>query len=477
MTDSGRPWGEPEVRTYLAAAHAQLQLPGLAVGVVRQGRPAERIVLGQASLAAGRPMTEDTVLPIASVTKTLTAVAFLQLVADGRVGLDDPVAPLLRDVRLRQRRGGPSITPRMLLTHTSGIPQVLGVRDLVQPLRRVAITAGRPVLSNAQLYRRPVRQAGRAGQVFSYTNHGSAMLAEIVETVTGRSFAEQLQERVLDPVGASSTALGLPSRLQARSADLYAMTDSGPVLETARTLVPAVGGGAHSTLTDLMRYAAALRTTTSGGLLPPELLTEAFSPTSRSNEHLHTGMGLGFMVNELGGRSIAGHGGSWFGAVSSLLVDPAADVAVVLLTNCDLVTAQRLAEGVLRGVVGVGQPTSTDTPGPRVPAGWYAPVGHPRQHYFTYRDLGPLLRVPRSAGRTTSLVGWRGLLAGRHGLTGDPADPIRGTFSAGDPRFPTTVEVVVEERDRGTRLHLGNPLRLQYRRLSPVSGFGRRSAA
>ncbi|HEV2475350.1 MAG TPA: serine hydrolase domain-containing protein, partial [Candidatus Dormibacteraeota bacterium] len=155
---------------------------GLAVEVVRNGRLESFHAEGLADIASKTPITEDTVFRIASVTKTFTAIAVMQLWEQGLVDLDAPANDYLRAYKLIPAT--PSLTPptlRHLLTHTAGIREALHLSDMVR-MRDMGDTmkSGRAVPSLAELYRGGLRFDAEPGTRFQYTNHGFATLGQIV---------------------------------------------------------------------------------------------------------------------------------------------------------------------------------------------------------------------------------------------------------------------------------------------------------
>lgn len=106
---------------------------GLAAGVIRDGRLDAFAAHGLADIASATPVTEDTVFRIASVTKTFTAIAVMQLWEQGSIDLDEPAGAYLRAYRLVPARAGfQRPTVRHLLTHTAGIREVLNPSGLLR---------------------------------------------------------------------------------------------------------------------------------------------------------------------------------------------------------------------------------------------------------------------------------------------------------------------------------------------------------
>ena len=160
---------------------------GLAVGVIRNGGLEFFHGHGFADIASNRPVIEDTVFRIASITKTFTAIAVMQLWEQGLLDLDAPANDYLRAYRLMPAK--PSFraaTVRHLLTHTAGIREVLHLSGLLR-LRDLGETVrlGRPVPSLAEYYRGGLQIDAEPGTRFTYTDHGFATLGQLVADVSG----------------------------------------------------------------------------------------------------------------------------------------------------------------------------------------------------------------------------------------------------------------------------------------------------
>ena len=164
-------------------------IPGVALGIVEGDRIVHLQGYGRAD-ATGRPVTPQTPFLLASVSKPLTATAVLQLVEAGRVELDAPVQRYVPDFRVADPVASAQITVRHLLQHTSGIP--LTACDT----REDAVTLAQFV---AEL--RTVDLAAPPGARHSYCSGNYNVLGRVVETVSGRSFADYMQRQVFAPLG------------------------------------------------------------------------------------------------------------------------------------------------------------------------------------------------------------------------------------------------------------------------------------
>jgi CubicO group peptidase (beta-lactamase class C family) len=268
-----------ELGKAVAAAVAEHRFAGV-VRVDRAGRTEYAEAFGLAHRAYGVPMTLDTQLATASITKTFTGVAVLSLVADGRLALDTPARSLLGDdlPEIDDR-----VTVEQLLAHRSGIGDYLDeevhqeVTDYVLelPVHRFLTTSDfLPVLSG-----RP--QVSVPGDVFAYNNSGYVVLALLAERAGGRPFHDVVAERVFGPAGMEHSAFLRSDELPASAARHYLEADG---LRTNGLHLPVLGtgdGGAYVTVDDLHRFWSALL---DGRLLPPALVDEMFRARSERPE-------------------------------------------------------------------------------------------------------------------------------------------------------------------------------------------------
>ena len=156
-----------------------------------------------------RRSREDTVFRIASLTKTFTAIAVMQLWEQGLVDLDAPANDYLRTFRLVPTKASlRPATVRHLLTHTAGVGYWRRLSDLLQPGVGSGVRAARSgALPLADYYRGGLPVEVEPGTKWVYSNHGFAALGQIVEDVTGQPLDRYLRERIFDPLGMEHTDL------------------------------------------------------------------------------------------------------------------------------------------------------------------------------------------------------------------------------------------------------------------------------
>lgn len=190
-------------------------IPGISLAVAKDGKLVLAKGYGLADRGAGTPMTPDTLFRMASVTKTVTAVAVLKLVQDKKLGLDDAALPLLAkagvvpesvaDPRAKE------ITPRQLLQHAAGMDREKSGDPFFMPLLRDVGRRQRvsPVTCPAIIkdtLERPLDF--RPGERFAYSNTGYCMLGRIVEAASGEPFPQYVSRAMLRPAIGKDYVMG-----------------------------------------------------------------------------------------------------------------------------------------------------------------------------------------------------------------------------------------------------------------------------
>ncbi|MFD7031694.1 serine hydrolase domain-containing protein [Streptomyces sp. NPDC059917] len=281
-------------------------LPGALASVKGPGGRSRSYTAGVGDLATGAPVPADGQVRIGSNTKAFTAVVVLQLVAEGKVGLDTPVDEYLRGLVRGERIDGRRITVRHLLQQTSGLPNYteydLQLRHY-EPRELVDIA---------------LRHEGHfePGRKWEYSNTNYVLAGMIVEAVTHRPIGEEIDRRVIRPVGLRHTYFPASGDITIREPHPkgYDREAAGAPPRDVTEMDPSwawAAGGLISTNADLNRFYGALL---SGDLLPKAQLdqmrttvsAEFFGPGARY------GLGLASFPLSCGGV-YWGHGGSFPG--------------------------------------------------------------------------------------------------------------------------------------------------------------------
>ncbi len=328
---------EPELKARVNEILNRWPTVGLALGVVRDGRLAFFQGHGLADIASNTPITEDTVFRIASITKTFTAIAVMQLWEQGLIDLDAPANDYLRAYKLVPAKASlRPATVRHLLTHTAGIREVLHPSGLLR-MRDLGETVplGRPMPSLADYYQGGLRIDAEPGSRFMYTNHGFATLGQIVEDVSRQPLDRYMREHIFEPLGMISTDLVRAARVQSHLATGYDLRRNGARAVTDYELVTVGGGGIYSTTRDMARYMAALLgggANEHGSILKPETMAMMFEPHYQPDPRM-PGNGLAFFRFNLGGHLAVEHDGILLGFDSQIFLAPDDGVGVMAFAN------------------------------------------------------------------------------------------------------------------------------------------------
>ena len=271
------------------------------------------------------PVTLDTRFRIASITKTFTAVAILQLRDAGKLSLDDAASQHLSWFT-QQYEGAPEITIRNLLTHSSGLP-----RDSHNPMWTECDAPNWHDFVEAMKVRPPTRPPY---DKFAYSNVGYSLLGGIIEEVSGQSWANYVQQNIVDALGMSET-FPVPQSDDSVLASGYSQLDENHERRPMPFfLMNGFEASANfaSSINDLVTYAA---------FHLGEHDHPVLSPHSRRDMHrVHWldeawqgGYGLGSMLYKLDDWSISGHAGGYPGYLTGFTMCREHKVAVIVLTN------------------------------------------------------------------------------------------------------------------------------------------------
>ena len=172
--------------------------PGLAFGVVLDGKLVYSGGMGYADVAKKTPATPKTLFRIASMTKSLTAMAILKLRDEGKLRLDDPAEQYIPELKTHKylTADAPRITVRNLMTHSAGFPEdnPWGDRQLAD--------SDAELLS---LIKGGITNANVPGFAYEYSNLGFAMLGRIITVVSGKAYQQYITDAILKPLGMNDT--------------------------------------------------------------------------------------------------------------------------------------------------------------------------------------------------------------------------------------------------------------------------------
>ncbi|MEO7963828.1 MAG: serine hydrolase domain-containing protein, partial [Gemmatimonadaceae bacterium] len=239
-----------EIDRVMSAFADKSKVPGFAYGIIVDGAVVHVSVGGLRELASKSPIDSSTVFRIASMTKSFTALAILQLRDAGKLSLEDPAekyVPELKGLRY-PTTDAPRITIRHLLSHSAGFPED-------NPWGDQQLSATNEDM--ARMMRAGIPFSNAPGTNYEYSNFGFAILGRIVANVSGIPYTRYVRERILTPLGMTSSALQTAEVPARRLAHGYRLQD-GKWLEEAQLPDGAFGsmGGMLTSIADLGRWVA-----------------------------------------------------------------------------------------------------------------------------------------------------------------------------------------------------------------------------
>ena len=313
----------------LAARMAELNVPGVSVAFVEDGKVKWAQAYGFADASARRPVTRDTLFQAASMSKAVAAAGALVLVDQGRLDLDEDVNTHLDSWKVPHSEftAEKKVTLRRLLSHTAGVT-VSGF-----PGYRV----GKPVPSTVQILdgtqpsNTPAVRSFEAPGTYAYSGGGYTVAQLLMVEASGKAFPELLRDSVLRPVGMRGATFSqpLPDALVPTSASGH--DEKGAVIPGARNTYPEyAAAGLWTTPSDYGRFMIALQNSQAGrkgALLKLETAQAMLTPVD-------SGYGLGLGLAQWGGHPYFQHGGSNEGfQCNALAFLDGSRQGVVVMTN------------------------------------------------------------------------------------------------------------------------------------------------
>lgn len=307
-------------------------VPGISATLLLPGDRFWNGTAGVADINTQAPVLAEHVFQAASVTKLFTATVVFQLIEEGQLDLDDTLGSYLP-----QLPHVPGDMPvRLLLNHRSGIADFLATPGVANAWFSTpdAVWTGEQVLTTF-MQDDPLFAPNTA---FSYSNTNYVLLGMLVETITGHSFAEELQARILDPIGLENVhyppALPISGQLipgwtSWTTPNTYD-TDVTPVLRDCFASMVSTAGAVVARPHDLARFTRAVMR---GDLLHPSSLSTMRTCTTVNFGDGATGYGLGTMRYSYGGRTYYGHSGDISGFTQMAVHSVQDSVTLVLSIN------------------------------------------------------------------------------------------------------------------------------------------------
>ena len=323
-------------------------VPGVALGIVADGVVTIR-GLGVTNVEDPLPVTEHTVFPIASISKTFTATAMMRLVEQGKLDLRAPVRTYLPEFRVRDEAASRDATVWHLLTHLGGWEgQVSGPERGTETLKNFISTIT------------DLMQVAPPARAWSYNNAGFSIAGRVIEAVTGTPINRAMRDLVFQPLGLEHAGTTAGEFIVQRFASGHATRDGKTTLQrpfSASTSVTA--GGVGLCMTDLLAYARFHMgdgTAAKGERVLKRESLEQMRTAQLRKQGTDDDIGLSWHIRQVGSIRTFGHGGTLGGHILLLEIVPERNFAIAILTNAN--TGWRLIQDVereaLRSYLGAG---------------------------------------------------------------------------------------------------------------------------
>jgi CubicO group peptidase (beta-lactamase class C family) len=321
----------------------EFNVPGVAIGIFDNGVITTR-GLGVNNADDPLPITDHTVFPIASISKTFAATMMMRLVEQGKIDLKAPVRKYLPDFKVRDEAVSRDVTVWNLLTHTAGWEgQVSGADRGEDTLRNFTATVMPDLM-----------QVAPPSAAWSYNNAGFSVSGRVIEAVTGTSINRAVRDLVFTPLGLAHAGTTAGEFIVNRFAAGHSSsaTSAATLQRPFSPSVSVTAGGVGLCITDLMNYAKfhlGDGTAPNGDRLLSRASLESMRTTQLHKQSTDDDIGIAWHLRNVGALRVAAHGGTLSGHILLLEIVPEKNFAIGILTNS--INGWRLIQDVEREIL------------------------------------------------------------------------------------------------------------------------------
>jgi len=331
----------PDLDDFVRARMMTVHAPGLAAVVVRGSQVVLARAWGQADITANRPVSPDTLFMLGSISKTVTAVALMQLYEQGRFVLDDPIDANLGRVVRNPNFPSVPITYRMLLSHTSSIEDGgygnYYVYNMDSPIALDSFVDGFLRPGGAYYDASNWNSTAAPGTNYSYSNVGVALAGDLVEKISRLNLQQYCQQHIFTPLGMSESSFFLRDLDRAHIAMPYQLDASGAYVAAGYYAYPDYPDGQlRTSASQLARFLMAF---SQYGQLGGVQILERSTIDEMRRQQPSSQEGLSWEYATIAGHAVMGHNGGDIGVSTGMWFDPATSAGIVVLTNGDVPTS------------------------------------------------------------------------------------------------------------------------------------------
>ena len=329
----------------------EFNVPGAALGIFDNGVITTR-GLGVNNIEDPLPITDHTVFPIASISKTFAATMIMRLAEQGKIDLTAPVRTYLPEFKVRDEAVSRDVTVWNLLTHSAGWEgQVSGAERGEDTLRNFTATVMPDLMQIAPL---DYVQGKPRAAVWSYNNAGFSVSGRVIEAITGTSINRAVRDLLFTPLGLAHAGTTAGHFIVNRFAAGHASRADAPAT-LQRPFSPSVSvtaGGIGLCIADLMNYAKfhlGDGTAPNGDRLLSRASLESMRTAQLRKQGTDDDIGLAWHLRNVGPLRVAAHGGTLSGHILLLELVPEKNFAIGILTNS--INGWRLIQEVEREIL------------------------------------------------------------------------------------------------------------------------------
>lgn len=328
------------VQAKLSELHSVAEFPGATVGFVLPDGRHGSVAVGVSDLVKKTPLAPSDRMLAGSIGKTYVAALVLQLVEEGKINLDEKIEHWFsREVWFGKLPNAKEITLRMLMNHTSGIPEHVLKPEFITAMKAEPDKVWKP--EELIAYILDAKPLFQAGQGFSYADTNYILVGMIVERVTKKNLYAEVERRVLRPLKLTNTIPSdrriLPGVVTGHSRPQSPFGFEGPIIVGGKFLfnpqMEWTGGGFASTAEDLARWAKLLYEAKAFG----KAYRDQMVAGAEVREALGSGYGLAAQIWKTDLGTSYGHGGWFPGYLSQMEYFPNEKIAVAIQFNTDAV--------------------------------------------------------------------------------------------------------------------------------------------
>ncbi len=334
-----------KIETAITAWMTQNKAPALSVAIVTDNQMSFSKGYGLADVENNVAMRSDTAYRLASIGKSIAAIAVMQLVERGKIDLNAPInkycaaypeSQALKDAPDKKF----SITVRQLLVHQSGVrhnkpEEVLSTKHYNNITEAVGSFKDDPLVIEP-------------GTKYSYSTPGYTLLGCAIESASGVSYIDYLRENIFKPAGMTRTFVDDVYAIIPNRARGYRKTEKGEIINAPLhdTSIKIPGGGLVSTAEDLAKFATAVNT---NQLVKPETLAQMWTKP-KTSDGKEQGYAMGFLINDRDGLLRVFNDGSQAGTRTYLFLMPKQNLAIALMTNLERAYCEELVPKIIEAL-------------------------------------------------------------------------------------------------------------------------------